>query len=162
MINMKICTQCNNENPDYANICSNCGYSFVQQDTVKKEVIKNNPENYTQQNVSNNLNTNHNVSQNNNYQQYSNPGQAYNNQRVIPQNKKSKAVGLILNIILVGLGYAYVGKWGEGIILLVVYILMWILGFMLFFPWIIALGLWVYSLIKTNDMIDKYNNGLPY
>ena len=65
-------------------------------------------------------------------------------------------------MLIVGLGYAYVGKWGEGIVLLVVYIIMFSLGFFLIFPWIIALGIWIYSLFKTNDMIDKYNQGLPY
>lgn len=91
-----------------------------------------------------------------NYQQYNN----YQNNQA-PLNQKSKAVGLILNIILVGLGYAYVGKWGEGLVLLVVYLLLWFLGFLIF-PIIIAIGLWIYSLIKTNEMIDKYNAGLPY
>lgn len=78
-----------------------------------------------------------------------------------PQNQKSKAVGIILNIILVGLGYAYVGKWGEGIVIFIVYILC-LLFSVLIIPAIIAVILWVYTLFKTNEMIDKYNAGLPY
>lgn len=131
---MKICPQCNKDNEDFANNCTECGYSFNQ------NVNFNNPE------------------------QYQNPNQQYNNyqQQNIPRNKKSKLVGLILNMLVVGLGYAYVGKWGEGIVLLVIYAIMFALGFVLLFPFVIALALWVYSLIKTNRMIDNYNAGLPY
>lgn len=99
--------------------------------------------------------------QDTNYQQYNDYNQQYNNQNR-PQNQKSKAVGLILNFLVVGLGYAYVGKWGEGIVLFVVYFLMWILGFALIFPFLIALIIWIYSLFKTNEMIDKYNRGELY
>jgi len=85
-----------------------------------------------------------------------------------PLNKKSKIIGLLLNMFVVGLGYAYVGKWGEGFILLVIYTILIIFGFM---SLIIGIGflfllgaiiLWIYSLFKTNEMIDKYNAGLPY
>lgn len=65
-------------------------------------------------------------------------------------------------MLVVGLGYAYVGKWGEDIVLLVIYLLMFALGFLLIIPWIITLAIYVYSLFKTNEMIDKYNQGLPY
>lgn len=66
------------------------------------------------------------------------------------------------------MGYAYVGKWGEGFILLVIYTILIIFGFM---SLIIGIGflfllgaiiLWIYSLFKTNEMIDNYNAGLPY
>lgn len=85
-----------------------------------------------------------------------------------PRNHKSKIVGLILNMLVVGLGYAYVGKWGDGFILLVIYtaliafgILFLVIGIGLLFI-LGAIILWIYSLFKTNDMIDKYNAGLPY
>lgn len=122
----------------------------TQETTIEQQQV-NTPD-YTQQNYNNYNN------QQGNYHQFGNNQQ--NNQ--IPQNQKSKAVGIILNILLVGLGYAYVGKWGEGIVLFVVYLLMWFLGFLLIFPFLIAFALWVYSLVKTNEMIDKYNAGLPY
>lgn len=85
-----------------------------------------------------------------------------------PLNRKSKLVGLILNMLIVGLGYAYVGKWGDGLILLVIYsaliafgLLFLIIGIGFLFL-IGAIILWVYSLFKTNQMIDNYNAGLPY
>ena len=91
-----------------------------------------------------------------------------NNEYNAPRNHKSKIVGLILNMLVVGLGYAYVGKWGDGLILFVIYtaliafgILFLIIGIGLLFI-LGAIILWIYSLFKTNDMIDKYNAGLPY
>lgn len=157
---MKLCPNCNNENDDNVNHCINCGYSFIQQESTLQK--------YNQQELSNNVGqTQANPTLNNpNINQYDNTQQYNNNQQYTQQsqpfNKKSKIIGLILNILVVGLGYAYVGKWGEGLVLLALYLLMWILGFFLLFPWIIALALWIYSLIKTNNMIDNYNNGLPY
>lgn len=159
---MKSCPECNKDNVDYANHCSYCGYSF-KQDSVNVVDGQDFPDKYNQQNLSNETNMANADIQNNAYhQQYPTSSQVYANQQVKPQNQKSKIIGLLLNIIVVGLGYAYVGKWGEGVVLLFVYLLMWILGFFLVFPWIIAIALWVYSLIKTNQMIDKYNNGIPY
>jgi len=165
---MKTCPNCNHENVDYANNCTNCGHSFLQDadNNIEQEnvPVENNYQETYNQNIPQNVQQNIPHNNNMNNQNYSNQNQQYNNynQQNVPRNKKSKIVGIILNIILVGLGYAYVGKWGEGLVLLVVYILMWILGFILLFPFIIALALWIYSLIKTNDMIDKYNAGLPY
>lgn len=97
---------------------------------------------------------------NQNTPQYTDNYNQPNNQNR-PLNQKSKVVGIILNIILVGLGYAYVGKWGEGIVIFVVYILC-VLFSVLIIPGIIAIILWIYTLIKTNEMIDNYNAGLPY
>lgn len=103
-----------------------------------------------------------------NQQQPSYNQQFSNQQYRQPLNKKSKIIGLLLNIILVGLGYAYVGKWGEGFVLLILYILLVLFGLILSFIGIgvlllvFAFALWIYSLFKTNEMIDKYNAGVPY
>lgn len=157
---MKKCPNCNSENIDQANACTQCGQFFESniQNSVRQQNQYNPP-----QELNNSTNehyfANNDFQQNNNYQQFNSQNQFQNNS---PQNKKSKIIGLILNMLVVGLGYAYVGKWGEGIVLLVVYLIMFFLGFMLMFPWIIALAIWIYSLFKTNEMIDKYNKGLPY
>ena len=114
-----------------------------------------------QQQYNNPANTNQQMQNpyNNNYQNGYNNYQQNQYQR--PQNQKSKAIGLILNFIIVGGGYMYVGKWGEGIAILVIYIILLALA-VLIFPLIIAIILWIYTLFKTNDMIDKYNAGMPY
>ena len=85
-----------------------------------------------------------------------------------PRNQKSKIIGLLLNMLVVGLGYAYVGKWGEAIILFITYCILIFFGILLSIILIglvfiiIALILWIYTLFKTNEMIDKYNRGEPY
>jgi hypothetical protein len=97
---------------------------------------------------------------------YDNPG--YNQNPNIPAKQKSKLVGFLLNFFVPGLGYGYVDKWKEGVMIFVAYFVLSFLGLILL---IILIGaifllaafiLWIYSLIKTMDMIDKYNNGLPY
>lgn len=158
--------------------CTNCGASLSNvnpADTLNEEnnypqatEINNNYNPNEQQQQYNQNNTpqytdNYNQDNyNQNTPQYTNNYNQDNYNQNRPLNQKSKAVGIILNIILVGLGYAYVGKWGEGIVLFVVYMICWIFGFALIFPWFIAIILWIYTLFKTNEMIDKYNAGLPY
>lgn len=101
---------------------------------------------------------------------YDNQGfnyQGYNQQNV-PVNQKSKIVGFLLNFFIPGLGYGYVNKWKEGIIIFLANFILttigWVLAIFLigFIFLIAAFLLWIYSLIKTMDMIDNYNKGLPY
>ncbi|MBE6486119.1 MAG: hypothetical protein E7Z85_04665 [Methanosphaera stadtmanae] len=159
---MKQCTNCNSLNEDHANNCIQCGTPF-NKNFNSLEYQNNNVEvhRFENEQIQTYNNQEMQIPQQN-YQQFNNQNQYQQFQNNVPQNKKSKVVGLILNMLVVGLGYAYVGKWGEGIVLLVLYLLMFILGFLLLVPWIIALGLWIYSLFKTNNMIDKYNQGIPY
>ena len=159
---MKICSNCNTQNVDYANNCIECGAPLENNINDMNNLQNQNSNQIVNQN-SNEQNVHHFSNQQmGNNQQYNTPNQYQQFNNITPQNKKSKIVGLILNMIVVGLGYAYVGKWGEGIVLFVVYLLMWVLGLFLIFPFVIAFALWVYSLVKTNEMIDKYNAGLPY
>lgn len=142
--------------------CTNCGASLSNVNPANSLNEENNNPKAPEINNNNNPNEQYQqqYNQNNTPQYTDNYNQAnYNQNR--PQNQKSKAVGIILNIILVGLGYAYVGKWGEGIVIFIVYILC-LLFSVLIIPAIIAVILWVYTLFKTNEMIDKYNAGLPY
>lgn len=80
----------------------------------------------------------------------------------VAHNHKSKLLGFILNFFIPGLGYGYVDRWKDAIIFIVVYYVLWLLGFVLFFLWIITFILWIYVIFKVNGMIDKYNKGLPY
>lgn len=179
---MKNCPICNSENNENAEKCIVCGNIFQnvvntsqpnENNTLKDNIsdsIQHNTPNESFQNIPQNQvnyqqqpqNQYNNQAPLSNQNQFNNQNQYQQYQNRPPQNQKSKAVGLILNMLLVGLGYAYVGKWGEGIVLVVIYLLMWLLGFILLFPFIIALAIWIYSLFKTNEMIDKYNQGLPY
>lgn len=185
---MKECPVCNTQNNDEANVCMECGTRFegavqnsdnmvnnansqeAKEYNIPQNASNNNIKEF--QNTSPTVNTNqyqqnttqfnnpNQFQQNQNYHQFNNANQ-YQQQGNVPLNKKSKAVGLILNILLVGLGYAYVGKWGEGIVLAVIYIILLTFS-VLIVPFILAVLLWIYSLFKTNQMIDNYNQGLPY
>ena len=97
---------------------------------------------------------------------YNNTG--FNQQANVPINQKSKIVGFLLNFFVPGLGYGYVDRWKEGLMIFLANIVLTTLGwlFLIFLIGIIffiaSFILWIYSLIKTMDMIDKYNKGLPY
>ena len=157
--------------------CTNCGASLSNvnpADTLNEEnnypqatEINNNynpneqQQQYTQNNTPQYTDNYNQANYNQNTPQYTDNYNQPNYNQNRPLNQKSKAVGIILNLILVGLGYAYVGKWGEGIAIFAIYILCILFSFLII-PGIIAIILWIYTLIKTNEMIDNYNAGLPY
>ena len=169
------------------NFCSGCGKDLKDlkieipkdPELSKKKIINNKTEiNHNQEQnqnkfqhketqIKNNkdqLVYNQNEPENNSYpvQNMNSYNQENNNvQNNLPRNQKSKALGLILNFFVVGLGYAYVDKWGEGIVFFVANALCLLFSFLII-PFIIAIILWIYTLYKTNEMIDCYNAGLPY
>ena len=89
--------------------------------------------------------------------------QGYNNQYNRPYNTKSKGIGLLLGFLITGAGLCYVDKWADGIAM---FFLCWILNIIgvltLGLGFIPAIALWIYSLIKTSEYIDAYNDGRPY
>ena len=164
-----ICPNCGNQTVE-GKFCSKCGNALPNefQNNAFHEVrrvsdsIQDNQQNFNKP-VETEFNKQIPVNQQNIpvQQQYNNQN-INNQQNNYPRNQKSKLIGFILSFLLVGLGHAYVGKWGEGLVLLVVYIILFILGIFLFIPWIFAIILWIYSIFKTLNMIDKYNQGVPY
>lgn len=128
----------NNQNPN--NYSNNQGYN------------NQNPNNYPNNQGYNNQNLNY----------YPN-NQGYNNQYNRPYNTKSKGIGLLLGFLITGAGLCYVDKWADGIAM---FFLCWILNIIgvltLGLGFIPAIALWIYSLIKTSEYIDAYNEGRPY
>ncbi|WP_302852625.1 hypothetical protein [Methanosphaera stadtmanae] len=128
----------NNQNPN--NYPNNQGYN------------NQNPNNYPNNQGYNNQNPNN----------YPN-NQGYNNQYNRPYNTKSKGIGLLLGFLITGAGLCYVDKWADGIAM---FFLCWILNIIgvltLGLGFIPAIALWIYSLIKTSEYIDAYNEGRPY
>ena len=128
----------NNQNPN--NYSNNQGYN------------NQNPNNYPNNQGYNNQNPNN----------YPN-NQGYNNQYNRPYNTKSKGIGLLLGFLITGAGLCYVDKWADGIAM---FFLCWILNIIgvltLGLGFIPAIALWIYSLIKTSEYIDAYNEGRPY
>lgn len=119
-----------------------------------------NNQGYNNQNPNNYPNNQGYNNQNLNY--YPN-NQGYNNQYNRPYNTKSKGIGLLLGFLITGAGLCYVDKWADGIAM---FFLCWILNIIgvltLGLGFIPAIALWIYSLIKTSEYIDAYNEGRPY
>ena len=142
----------NNQNPN--NYPNNQGYN------------NQNPNNYPNNQGYNNQNPNNypnNQGYNNQNLNYYPNNQGYNNQYNRPYNTKSKGIGLLLGFLITGAGLCYVDKWADGIAM---FFLCWILNIIgvltLGLGFIPAIALWIYSLIKTSEYIDAYNEGRPY
>ena len=187
---MVVCKNCGSET-EAANYCGFCGQplldSIIEENNKsfqvditeqkKHRIPFNDNQTNTQQNTFQNT-YQQNTYQNNqyinyqhgNYQQQNSQQGSYNNdynrgynyqQTNTVHYPKSQFLGIFLSIIIPGLGHIYVGKTVEGIILIVVWFILLILSFLIV-PALIAFVIWIYAIIKTNDMIEKYNNGLPY
>ncbi len=168
------CPICDFENGDRTT-CKVCGKKLkdtpedievIPQKTNENEINKNNIEktqeiNKKTENIQNTQTPqqipNHNYNQQNS-QQY---GQQQQQQYTRPFNQKSKAIGFILNFLIVGAGYCYVDMWGEGITLFILCFICGFLGMFLIFPLIIPPLIWLYGIIDIFGKVNKYNRGEP-
>lgn len=72
--------------------------------------------------------------------------------------QKSTGLGIVLSIIWVGLGHLYAGQIGKGIMLMIVYIVLFALSpFTLFITAFVAFILWLWSIFNVNKLINEYN-----
>ena len=142
----------NNEYNNQNQYQNNQGYNNQNQYQNNQGYNNQNPNNYPNNQGYNNQNPNN----------YPN-NQGYNNQYNRPYNTKSKGIGLLLGFLITGAGLCYVDKWADGIAM---FFLCWILNIIgvltLGLGFIPAIALWIYSLIKTSEYIDAYNDGRPY
>lgn len=178
------CPFCGFENENDESVCNSCGKTMdfplnnsnignSQPEVDKKRTsIDNNNQPNNKVDVhyypNNNEYNNQNQYQNNQGYNNQNPNnypnnQGYNNQYNRPYNTKSKGIGLLLGFLITGAGLCYVDKWADGIAM---FFLCWILNIIgvltLGLGFIPAIALWIYSLIKTSEYIDAYNEGRPY
>ena len=142
----------NNEYNNQNQYQNNQGYNNQNQYQNNQGYNNQNPNNYPNNQGYNNQNPNN----------YPN-NQGYTNQYNRPYNTKSKGIGLLLGFLITGAGLCYVDKWADGIAM---FFLCWILNIIgvltLGLGFIPAIALWIYSLIKTSEYIDAYNEGRPY
>ena len=142
----------NNEYNNQNQYQNNQGYNNQNQYQNNQGYNNQNPNNYPNNQGYNNQNLNY----------YPN-NQGYNNQYNRPYNTKSKGIGLLLGFLITGAGLCYVDKWADGIAM---FFLCWILNIIgvltLGLGFIPAIALWIYSLIKTSEYIDAYNEGRSY
>lgn len=188
---MVYCPKCGNQVRN-GKFCANCGHELVAESVNENQEYVENITNNNQirQNITSNNQQEHEFNDNINQNSEFNSSvvheqnslqtqptqnlqtQAYNppnntqfnyqqNYQQMPVEQKSKLLGFILGFFIPGLGYGYVGKWTEAIAIFIGY---WVCVFLFFLilPLLIGAILWIYSLYKTNDMIDKHNRGMPY
>ena len=178
------CPFCGFENENDESVCNSCGKTMdfplnnsnIENSQPKVDKNRTSIDNNNQPNnkvdvhyyPNNNEYNNQNQYQNNQGYNNQNPNnypnnQGYNNQYNRPYNTKSKGIGLLLGFLITGAGLCYVDKWADGIAM---FFLCWILNIIgvltLGLGFIPAISLWIYSLIKTSEYIDAYNEGRPY
>jgi TM2 domain-containing membrane protein YozV len=73
-----------------------------------------------------------------------------------PVPMKSTGIAALLALIIPGLGYIYVGKIMEGIIILILAIVLGVL-FWLLIPIVILLVLWVWQIYAAYQLANQYN-----
>jgi len=119
-------------------------------------------------------------------QQYPQRNIQQNTPNNMPLNQKSKLIVLILHIIIPGLGYAYMGRWGKFIITpIAMFVTLVIRNFFNQTPnymiykggyepgiplaeyiilglSLLMIGIWIYTSYNSITIVDKYNRGLPY
>ena len=62
-----------------------------------------------------------------------------------------------LNFIFPGGGHIYAGETKPGIVMLVIYLFSIGLTPFIYFPGLIVIGIWLYALIKTNEVVEAFN-----
>jgi len=73
--------------------------------------------------------------------------------------QKSTGVGILLAFLIPGAGHLYAGKITEGIIILILFFVLFSVGWIfLFFTWIVALVVWIWNIYDANKKIKEYND----
>ncbi len=73
------------------------------------------------------------------------------------REEKNVAVAIIMSVIITGLGSLYAGFMKDGLILLILQIVVSVLGFMFFFPWILSVVIWIYGIYDAYKKCDDSN-----
>ncbi len=76
------------------------------------------------------------------------------------EQKKEFWIAFGINFFFPGGGHIYAGDSNKGIGLLITYIIAWALTPELIVPAIIVIGVWIYALVKTREVIDTYNHDI--
>lgn len=74
-------------------------------------------------------------------------------------NKKELWIALLLNFLIPGAGHIYAGKQSPGIPLLIASVVCVVLSGLIL-PLLPLLGIWIYALATTREVIEEYNRQL--
>jgi len=73
------------------------------------------------------------------------------------EQKKEFWIALGINFFLPGGGHIYAGDSNKGIALLIAYLVAWALTPELILPGVIVVGIWIYALLKSREVVDLHN-----
>ncbi len=76
------------------------------------------------------------------------------------EKKKEFWITFGINFFFPGGGHIYAGDTNNGVMLLLVYFVALGLTPFIYFPGIIALGVWIYALVKSKEIVEEYNQGI--
>jgi TM2 domain-containing membrane protein YozV len=72
---------------------------------------------------------------------------------VTSKDKKNPVLAAIASFLICGVGQMYNGHWKKGVLLLVVFIIIWLIF------WPLALIVWIFGMYDAYTMAQKINNG---
>jgi len=70
-----------------------------------------------------------------------------------PVQQKNPVIALVLSLLISGVGQMYNGHWKKGVLLLIVYIVLWIVF------WPLAVIVWIFGMYDAYTMARKINTG---
>lgn len=70
---------------------------------------------------------------------------------------KSSVAGVVLSFFIPGLGSMVNGNAGVGAVILIMWIISLITGPLLLFPYLVALGMWIWGMIDGHLSAQKWN-----
>ena len=73
---------------------------------------------------------------------------------------KNAGIAAVLAFLWAGLGHVYLGQIGKGIIYMIMYIVLWIIGIVTLIGLILVLIFWLWQLYDAYNKANEYNNAL--
>jgi TM2 domain-containing membrane protein YozV len=70
---------------------------------------------------------------------------------------KNAGIAAVLAFLWAGLGHIYLGQIGKGIMFMLVYIILWVIGFLTFFGLILPFIFWIWQLYDAYTKANEYN-----
>jgi len=74
------------------------------------------------------------------------------------EQKKEFWIAFGINFFFPGGGHIYAGDSHKGVRLLVFYLISWVLTPFIYVPGFVVVGVWIYALVKSREVVDTYNN----
>jgi TM2 domain-containing membrane protein YozV len=133
------CHRCGKENPNDALFCNSCGSEL--------NPIPNS-DRYSTQYQNQQARYDSDLNYSNNYRYDSRPRDV---------EIKSTGLGILLSFLLPGLGHLYAGKINKGLVILIVYVIMWAASYFII-PLFVAFILWIWAMVDVYGIIKEYND----